>query len=178
MKTHVMAKLTTLAIALSAPLAAQSYPVSERGSVMQHVANTTFTITYGRPSARGRTLFGDLVPWDKVWHPGADSATRLEVDHDVQIEGQLVKAGEYSLWLIPREHAAWTLIFSRAAHVFHNRYPGTQQDAYRLDLPADSLSFVETLEIGFPTVTRDEAVLRIHWGATGVSAHIRAAYQP
>jgi len=166
------------ACAAAAPSAAQSYPVSERGAVSQHVAFTTFTVTYGRPSARGRTLFGDLVPWDEVWHPGADSASRLVIDHDIQMEGQPVAAGEYSLWLIPRAHAPWTLILSHAAHAFHKPYPGASKDAYRIEVPADSLSFVETLEIGFPMVARDEAVLRIHWGATAVSVRIKAPYQP
>ena len=158
--------------------AAQRYPVSERGSVMQHVAYTTFTITYGRPSARGRTLFGDLVPWDDIWHPGADSATLLAIDHDFTMEGKTVAAGEYSLWLIPRAHAPWTLILSRVAHTFHTRYPGPNQDALRIDVPADSLSFVETLEIGFPTVARDEALLRIQWGTAAISVHIKAPYTP
>jgi hypothetical protein len=146
--------------------------------VSQHVAFTTFTITYGRPSARGRALFGALVPWDEVWHPGADSATLLVIDHDVTMEGQKIAAGEYSLWLIPRAHAPWTLILSRAAHTFHKPYPGASQDAYHIDVSPDSLSFVETLEISFPTVTRDEAVLRIHWGTAAVSVHIVAPYKP
>ena len=82
---------------------AQGYPFSQRGSVTQHVAHTTIAIEYGRPVARGRALSGRLVPWDSVWHPGADSATRISFDHPVQLEGREVKAGEYSVWLVPHE---------------------------------------------------------------------------
>src|SRR5207237_4734038 len=94
---------------------AQGYPPSQRGSVTQMVAFTNIAVTYGRPVARGRALFGSLVPWNEIWHPGADSATRMVFDHDIVVEGKTLRAGEYTLWLIPRESAPWTLIFSRAA---------------------------------------------------------------
>src|SRR6267378_3128808 len=107
----------------AAPSQAQGYPFSQRGSVTQNVAFTTIAVAYGRPVARGRTLFGQLVPWDSVWHPGADSATRITFNHPVTLEGREVRAGEYSLWLIPRASGPWTLILSKAAHTFHKPYP-------------------------------------------------------
>src|SRR5262249_42437108 len=106
-----------------ASVTAQGYPFSQRGSVSQTVAFTTISVTYGRPIARGRALFGQLVPWDSVWHPGAASATGFVSDPAVPREGHRVKAGEFSLWLLPRERAAWTVILSRAAHTFHKPYP-------------------------------------------------------
>ena len=72
---------------------AQGYPFSQRGSVTQMVAYTDISVVYGRPVARGRALFGALVPWDSVWHPGADSATRITFSNDVQIEGKPLRAG-------------------------------------------------------------------------------------
>ena len=97
--------------------AAQGFPFSQRARVDQTVAFTDISVVYGRPVARGRTLFGDsaLVKWGAIWHPGADSATRVSFNHDVTIEGRDVKAGEYSVWLIPRANAPWTFILSRAA---------------------------------------------------------------
>ena len=157
---------------------AQGYPFSQRGSVTQHVAHTTIAIEYGRPVARGRVLFGQLVPWDSVWHPGADSATRVAFNHDILVEGKPLKAGEYSLWLVPREHGPWTVIFSRAAHTFHKPYPGEGQDALRVDVATEAASHVETLEIEFPLVLRDDAVMRIHWGSTAVPIKIKAPYRP
>src|SRR5947207_5959296 len=118
----------TLGVLVAGPARAQGYPFSQRGSVTQMVAFTEISVTYGRPVARGRALFGTLVPWDSVWHPGADSATRIVFDHDVLLEGHALKAGEYSLWLIPREHAPWTVIFNGAAHVFHKPFPGHASD--------------------------------------------------
>jgi len=132
---------------------AQGYPFSQRGTVTQMVAFTSISIEYGRPVARGRALFGALVPWDSVWHPGADSATRIRFSRDVVIEGRPLRAGEYSLWLIPREHSPWTVIFSRAAHVFHKPYPGANRDALRVDVTPEQVSHVDSFTIYFPSVT-------------------------
>jgi len=157
---------------------AQGYPFSQRGSVSQSVAYTTISIAYGRPVARGRVLFGSLVPWDQIWHPGADSATRMTIDHDIVVEGKPLRAGEYTLWLIPRESAPWTLIFSRAAHVFHKPYPGEQYEVLRVDIKPEQVSHVESFTIYFPSVLRDEAVMQLHWGTTAVPVHITAPYKP
>jgi hypothetical protein len=157
---------------------AQGYPFSQRGSVTQHVAHTTIAIEYGRPVARGRALFGQLVPWDSVWHPGADSATRIAFDHPVRIEGQEVKAGEYSVWLVPRASQPWTVILSRKAHTFHKPYPGPVNDAYRFNVSPETGAHMESLALYFPSVLRADAVLRIHWGTTIVPILITAPYQP
>ena len=157
---------------------AQGYPPSQRGSVTQNVAFTHIAVTYGRPVARGRVLWGALVPWDSIWHPGADSATRIVFSKDVLVEGKPLRAGEYSLWLIPREHAPWTVIFSRAAHVFHKPYPGARFEVLRVDVNPEQVSDVESFTIYFPLVIRDEAVMRLHWGTIAVPIHIKAPVTP
>ncbi len=168
-----------VALAITTSVApAQGYPFSQRGSVTQMVAFTEISVAYGRPVARGRALFGALVPWDSVWHPGADSATRVTFSRDVLIEGNPLRAGEYSLWLIPREHAPWTVIFSRAAHVFHKPYPGASFDVLRVDVPPVQASNVESFAIYFPAVLRDEATLSLHWGTTAVLLRIKAPFRP
>ena len=166
------------AVVGASPTHAQGFPFSQRGSVSQTVAFTEITIMYGRPVARGRALFGRLVPWDSVWHPGADSATRISFSHDVLLEGHQLKAGEYSLWLIPREYAPWTVILSRAAHVFHKPYPGAPADLLRTDASPEQGAPMETLAFYFPVVLRDEATLRIHWRTTFVAIRIKAPYRP
>jgi len=170
--------VATAALGIAPALSAQGYPPSQRGSVTQNVAFTNIAVTYGRPVARGRALWGSLVPWDSVWHPGADSATRIVFSRDVLVEGKSLRAGEYSLWLIPREHAPWTVIFSRAAHVFHKPYPGARFDVLRVDVKPEQVSDVESFTIYFPSVLRDEAVMRLHWGTTAVPIRIQAPYKP
>jgi uncharacterized membrane protein len=174
-RSLVVAALLTL----NAPVArAQGYPFSQRGSVTQMVAYTNISIVYGRPVARGRALFGALVPWDSVWHPGADSATRITFSRNVLIEGKPLRAGEYTLWLIPHATGPWTLIFSGAAHVFHKPYPGARFDVLRVDVTPEQVSQMESFAIYFPMVLRDEAVMRLHWGTTAVPIHIKAPFVP
>jgi len=172
--------VAALVVLGSAACRAQGYPFSQRGRVDQTVAFTDISVVYGRPVARGRVLFGDsaLVKWDAIWHPGADSATRVTFSHDVKLEGRDVKAGEYTIWLIPRANKPWTFILSRAAHVFHIPYPGESSDVLRVDVTAERGSHMETLAIYFPNVLRDEAVMRIHWGETIIPVRIKAPYRP
>ena len=170
--------LTLFAALIPAATLAQGYPFSQRGSTTQSVAFTDVAITYGRPVARGRALFGDLIPWDSVWHPGADSATILRISHPILLGGKELPAGEYSVWLIPRERGPWTLIFSRAARVFHQPYPGASEDALRLDLTPQTASHMESLAIYLPSVLRDEAELRVHWGTTFIAAKLKAPWRP
>lgn len=158
----------------------QGFPFSQRGTVSQMIAFTEITVDYSRPVARGRTLFGDsgTVPWNKIWHPGADSATRLTLSQDVLLEGNPLEAGTYSLWLIPRESEPWTLILSRASHVYHSPYPGEAADVLRVNVAAEPGAHMETLAVYFPVVIRDEAILRVHWGQTAVPVRIKAPYRP
>lgn len=165
-------------VVTGSPAGSQAYPVSQRGSVTQNVAHTQISVSYGRPVARGRELFGALVPWDAIWHPGADSATRVSFNRDVLIEGKPLPAGEYSLWLIPRETAPWTFILSRAARVFHLPYPGANRDALRVDVAPEQASHMESLAIYFPMVMRDSAVMRLHWGTTALPIRIKAPFSP
>jgi hypothetical protein len=180
--------MTRLTVLLAATLAggafsasrAQTIPFSQRASLAQSVGFTQIAVHYGRPVARGRTLFGDsaVVRWDRIWNPGADSATRISFDRDVEVEGHRLQSGDYSLWLMPRANGAWTLIFSRAAHVFHTPYPGAEHDALRLEIAPERGAHMETLAIYFPVVLRDDAVMRIHWGETIVPLRIKAPYRP
>lgn len=174
--------LSPAALLLLAPLpgAAQGIPFSQRASVAQTVAFTQISIEYGRPTARGRKIFGDsgIVKWDRIWHPGADSASRIAFDHDVTLEGTTLAAGEYTLWTIPRESGRWTIIVSRAAHVFHTPYPGESHDVMRADVQVEAGAHMESLAFYFPAVLRDTATLRLHWGEVVVPLRITAPFRP
>ncbi len=67
------------------------------------IANAKVTITYGSPSVKGRKIWGDLVPYDKVWRAGANEATQLETDKALIIEGRKLPAGKYSIYIVPGE---------------------------------------------------------------------------
>ena len=80
---------------------AQAVAKSQVGGVTQHVAGTRIDILYRRPVARGRSLFGTLVPWGRIWTPSADSAARVTISAPVTVNGAALPAGSYGIWAIP-----------------------------------------------------------------------------
>ncbi|HYU09397.1 MAG TPA: DUF2911 domain-containing protein [Gemmatimonadales bacterium] len=149
-------------------------PRSQHGSVTQRVGTTDIAISYNRPVARGRELFGTLVRWGRIWHPGADSATTISFSKDVTIDGHALKAGRYTLWTIPEESKPWTVIFNRGVGGWHTNYPGESQDALRIVVTPETGAHIETLTYYFPMVDADSAQLRLQWGALIVPMKIKA----
>ena len=145
---------------------------SQRGSVTQHVADTTIAIEYSRPVARGRELFGVHVPYGRNWCPGADQATTIEVSSPVTIDGRELPAGKYSIWAEPRQDR-WTIIFNRSHDVWHTRYP-EGMDALRIDVTPRAGSHMETLAFYFPVVEGRKAELVLHWGTVVVPMAVEA----
>ena len=144
---------------------------SQSGSVWQEVANTSITVTYDRPVARGRELFGGIVAFGEIWNPGANDATAIEVGRDVTINGNALPAGKYSLWAIPDPNR-WTIIFNRQADVYHTPYPGEEHDALRFMASPRRGAHMETLAFYFAEVEKKEAELRLHWGETYIPFNI------
>ena len=147
-------------------------PRSQAASVVQHVAGARIEILYHRPVARGRALFGALVPWGRVWTPSADSAARLLLSAPVTINGASLAAGSYSIWAIP-DSAEWTVIFNVTPAAFHLRYP-EGHDALRVRIVPQQGEHVESLLFAFPLVDADSAVLHLRWGTTVVPLTIHA----
>ena len=144
---------------------------SQSGSVSQTIATTQITITYDRPVARGRELFGGIVAFGEIWNPGANDATKVSVSQPVMINGMALPAGDYSIWAIP-DPDEWTVIFSRAADVYHEPYPGEEHEELRLTVAPQTGQHIETLAFYFPAVEKKDAELRLHWGETIVPLQI------
>ena len=162
----------TLATGFTTTSVAQSTPRSQLGTVSQVIAGTRIDVFYRRPVARGRTLFGALVPYGRIWTPSADSAARITFSGPVEVNGSALAAGSYGVWAIP-DTASWTIVFNREASVFHLRYP-EGQDALRVDAKPKQGEHVETLMFSFPMADADSARLEIRWGTTIVPLTIRA----
>lgn len=145
---------------------------------MQRVAYTDVRITYNRPVARGRTLFGGVVDWGRIWNPGADSATTIQFSDTVRVEGHALPPGRYTLWVIPRAKAPWTVIFSRRVDIFHSPYPGEEHDVLRFEVAPISGEHMEVLAYYFPTVAKDGATLRLHWGETVIPLRMAMRTEP
>jgi hypothetical protein len=168
---HVLLALAALG-GSSHPAHAQNVPRSQLGTVVQQVAAARIELLYRRPVAHGRSLFGALVPWGKIWTPSADSAARITVSAPVTVNGAALPAGTYGIWAIP-DSASWTIIFSGNAAAFHLRYP-EGQDVLRVQSKPQRGDHVESLLFEFPMVDADSATLQLRWGTTIVPLTIRA----
>jgi hypothetical protein len=161
-----------LAVAVPALACGQGNTRSQLGTVSQTVSGTRIDVTYRRPVARGRQLFGALVPWGQVWTPSADSAARITLSAAVEVNGARLAAGTYSLWTIP-DSVSWTIIFNAVPDAFHLRYTESR-DVLRVRATPTRGGHVETLMFAFPMVDADSARLEMHWGTTVVPLAIRA----
>lgn len=166
--------LGLLALLVSAlPVNAQTeIPRSLPGSISQQVGHAKIELRYRRPVARGRELFGELVPYGRVWTPSADTSAVFTISAPIEVNGSPLPAGSYGIWTIP-DAASWTIIFSRVPAAFHLRYP-QNQDALRVTVTPGSGEYVETLQFDFPLADADSALLRLRWGTTVVPLRIRA----
>ena len=147
-------------------------PKSQRATITQSVGTAELEIIYHRPVARGRELFGALVPYDRVWSPSADTAAIFSTTRALTVEGKELAAGKYSIWAIPGKDS-WTMVFSSAVPVFHLRYREAS-DVLRVKVAPKTGDHMETLGFYFPMVDGDSAVLALHWGKTVIPLKIRA----
>lgn len=87
---------------------------SKNGRLEAEIGGANLIVQYGRPTVRGRTIFGDLIAYGKLWRTGADEATTFTVDQPVMVEGKPLDAGTYALFTVPGEKA-WTVVFNSVA---------------------------------------------------------------
>lgn len=140
-------------------------PLSE---VTQEVGLTSVKLSYARPSAKGRKIFGDLVPFGEVWRTGANASTKLTFAEDVKIEGNPLKAGTYALYTIPGE-TEWTIIIH--SNIRHRAIAGgvykQEEDVFRFKVkPARTSNFVETFTIQFGDITTNSTKVALSWENT------------
>jgi len=151
------------------PLAAQgTAPAFKVPRVSQHMVTTAtvgltdITVDYSRPSVKGRTIWGGLVPYDQVWRTGANEATQISFSDDVTINGQPLPKGAYSLHTIPGKDS-WTIIFNKTAKQFGSFNYKQADDALRVTAKPEKSTFHELMSIEFPQVTSDNATVAIRW---------------
>ncbi len=129
------------------------------------------TVDYSSPRAKGRKIFGGLVPYGEVWRAGANEATAFVTTGDLMVAGSHVPAGSYTIFAIPNQDK-WTLIISKKTGEWGTQYPGADQDLARMDMKASKLpSPVENFTIAFDK-TGNGCTLRMDWETTRASVDI------
>lgn len=145
--------------------------LSPRDTARAAIAGANVMVDYGRPSARGRTVMGGLVPYDEVWRTGANAATQLIIDAPMRVGDVRLVPGSYSLFTIPRD-GAWDLIINRQTEISGLEHdPAHDVGRVRMQ-PAASPSHTEQFTIGVEP-EGNGGRLRIMWGDADVSVPIR-----
>jgi hypothetical protein len=147
-------------------------PASPTQTVKQDFGLSSIELSYSRPGIKGRKVFGDLVPYDKVWRTGANSATTITFGKDVLIGGKKIPAGKYGLVTIPGKEN-WAIIITKQLNA-------TSPDAYKEDndvvrvaaKPTELKDKLETFTIQFADVMPNTCSLQIMWENTAVSLPI------
>ena len=174
-----MPRLLTFAITGSlllagAGLASAQYK-SPHESTSVEVGGHKITITYGRPSLHGRKMIGEHEPYGKVWRTGADEATTIETDADLDINGLKVPKGKYALFTIP-EPDSWTLIINKTAKQWGAFNYQESADLGRTKVEVTKLSSpVEQFTISATPAGSNAFTLKLTWQDVEVSAPVKVS---
>jgi len=138
-------------------------------TLKQNFALSNVELSYSRPGVKGRKVFGDLVPYGKVWRTGANLATTLTFGEDVMIGGTKVPAGKYGLLTIP-EAKEWTVIISKQTDVTSPDAYKQDQDVVRVKAAVMDLPFsIETFTMSFDDLKSNSLNLGMMWDKVYVS---------
>ena len=165
MKKILFTLFALLTIA-STTVLAQNPPASPAASATGKIGNATISINYGSPSVKGRTIWGELVPYGKVWRTGANKATTFETDADITVEGQTLKKGKYGLFTIP-EQKEWTIVFNKTSDQWGAFNYKQEDDVLRVKVkPSTGADLVEALkfEVGKNAVTMKWEKMSVSFG--------------
>lgn len=142
-------------------------------TIKQEFGLGTIEISYSRPNAKGRAIFGDLVPFDAVWRTGANNATTVSFSEEVMIGDKKIAPGKYGLLSIPGKNE-WTLIITKQVDVTSPSAYKQEQDVVRVAVkPTVVSSPVETFTISIVNVKTNSADIVISWEKTAVILPVR-----
>lgn len=167
-----MGSAALAALAVAAVMAQDSKP-SPDATADVTLGGKTITITYNRPSVRGRKIMGGLVPYGQVWRTGANAATTLTTPVNLTIGGTAVPAGKYTLYTLPGENS-WKLIINKQTGQWGTEYD-EGQDLARVNMKVSQTSSpTEQFLISWNKQSQSEATLLMAWENTRVSVPVAA----
>lgn len=144
---------------------------SPAATISQMVGMTNVTVSYSRPSVKGRVIFGDLLKYDKVWRTGANQATKITFADEVIIEGNKLAKGDYAIMSIPSA-SEWTIIFSKNLTTNEGTYK-QEEDALRVKVKSiKTPAKVESFTISFLDLAMNAALLEFAWDNTAVRVKV------
>jgi hypothetical protein len=162
---------------LTVPGCAQQSKANRQSPPAQAVCNLpdgkTISVDYSSPRAKGRPIFGGLVPYGQVWRLGANEATTFSAPENLNVGGKSIPAGNYTIFAIPAQDG-WTLIISKKTGEWGIPYPGESNDLARIPMKAEKLpSSVENFTIAFDS-SSSGCTMHADWETTRASIDISA----
>jgi tetratricopeptide (TPR) repeat protein len=171
LKKILLAFTACLSIMLTEAQSIKTPAPSPTQTLKQDFGVSSIELVYSRPGMKGRKIFGDLVPWGKVWRTGANSATRIKFADDVNFGGQALKAGEYAIYTVPDQNE-WQIIINKGSANWGTEYK-QEDDIFRVKVkPAKLDDAVETFTMQFANIKPSSTDLQIMWDKTMVSIPI------
>lgn len=136
-------------------------PASPPMEAQAKVGEAMVTINYSSPGVKGRTIYGDLVPYGKIWRAGANNATTFESDKDLKLNGKDLPAGKYALFVIPMKDKAWTVIFNADPNQWGAYNHDASKDVLRIEAETAEIDATERL-----TYVIKDGKVRMDWATT------------
>ena len=131
------------------------------------------TLDYSRPSAKGRVIFGEVVPFGKLWRTGANAATKITFSDDVTVEGKAVKAGTYAIYTVPNKDSWEVILYSDLTMGGNTSNYKAENEVIRVVVKPTALTkSVETFTINLSDVTATSTTLEFIWEKTSVPVKI------
>jgi hypothetical protein len=156
---------------VAAALPGQAQVLSPRMTTSVTIDGKKITIGYGAPSMRGRKVMGGLVPYGEVWCAGANDATSIDTEADLEIGGMKVPKGSYTLWALPNA-SDWKLIVNKQTGQWHTEYR-ERFDLGRVKMNVKTLPApVERFKIDLTAAGANKGTLALSWETTEVSVPI------
>ena len=136
------------------------------------VGLTEIEVKYSRPSMRGREVFGNLVPYDKIWRTGADNSTKISFTTDVIIDDNTIKAGTYSIFSIPSQNEWMVMLYSDVELWGVPRNWSDDKIVFSSTYKVNKINPVETFTISFNDLTNNDVNMSISWENSSVDVKI------
>ena len=145
---------------------------NSHATIEQQVAATDIKVDYNRPNRKGRTIFGGLIPFGKIWRTGSDASTKIYFSTPVLLNGHALDSGRYELFTIPGK-TDWTIILQSNHSQWGSYRYKPDNDALRITAKPEILNRqLETFTIGFDQITSNSAEMAISWEKTRVPISI------
>ncbi|UYQ95157.1 DUF2911 domain-containing protein [Chitinophaga horti] len=175
LSTYVCATALGVAISVSAVAQGVKTPApSPAQTIKQSFALSTVEVAYSRPAVKGRTIYGDLVPYDKVWRTGANNATKITLGEELAFEGVKVPAGDYALYTIPGK-TEWQIVLNKGVKNWGDNGYKAEDDVAKFKVkPVKNASKVESFTISFDNIAAASMTMNISWDKLTVPVKITA----